>query len=817
MISVLFVDDEPELLDTVRMFLERSGDVKVMTAVSGEECLKILAGQHIDAIVSDYLMPGMDGIRLLREVRCRYPGIPFLIFTGRGREEVVIEALNNGANFYLRKEEDAAAGFAILDHRIREAVQRRIVGDEEAKIQCGELTKCRQAHEELQAAYRKLSATDSALRENYRSLLEEQAALKEEGDKYRNLFEAESDAVLLVDDRSGAILEANAAASALYGYSRDELLTRTAGDLLASTGAEDPAGEPLPVIGSVVTIPVLNHKRSDGSIVPVEITERHFTLRERSVCMVTVRDISRRRQAARTEQERIDRTMRYQKALVQLATADAPTLRAALNRITETGASVLQADRVGIWFFSKDGENLLCNEVYIRSSGTHTFEPAISGTDRPSYLAMLQEKRAIVVADARNNDPTGKPAATRSVLPGGIARLDIPIRSGKTVIGLLRFEQTGHPRNWEIEDQDFAIAVADYTANILEQAKRRLAEKDFRRSERKYRAVVDRANDGIVILQDGLFRFANPKAVDILGYTEEELEGTPFIAKVAQVEQAKISEWYRQRVTGSEISRIHDTVLVKKNGQPAEVELNAGTMEFDGKSSDLVFIRDITDRKRSERALLLANQKLNLLSGITRHDILNKLTVVIGYLELAKSTRDRGELVDFIRKIDDNLQVVEDQVQFTRDYQDMGLKEPEWQNCAEVFDGVVSQLDTSRVRVLNRLNGFSVFADPLFAKVLYNIVDNALRYGDTITEITASFEKNGEDAVLIIEDNGVGIPAKEKGRIFEKGFGHHTGLGLFLAKEILSLTGIEIMETGFPSRGARFEIRIPAGRFRINN
>jgi signal transduction histidine kinase len=110
-----------------------------------------------------------------------------------------------------------------------------------------------------------------------------------------------------------------------------------------------------------------------------------------------------------------------------------------------------------------------------------------------------------------------------------------------------------------------------------------------------------------------------------------------------------------------------------------------------------------------------------------------------------------------------------------------------------------------------------VYADPLFGKVMYNILDNSLQYGQTLTTITASFRRDGDRCVLVIEDDGVGVAAKDKGRIFDKGFGQHTGLGLFLAKEILSLTGIEIMETGFPGKGARFELHIPEGRFRLRD
>jgi len=125
MISVLCVDDEPDLLELARLFLERSEELRVVSFVSAREALDSPAIASCDIIVSDYQMPGMDGIALLKEVRKRFADIPFILFTGRGREEIVIEAINNGADFYLQKGGDPTAQFAELLHKIRQAVRRR--------------------------------------------------------------------------------------------------------------------------------------------------------------------------------------------------------------------------------------------------------------------------------------------------------------------------------------------------------------------------------------------------------------------------------------------------------------------------------------------------------------------------------------------------------------------------------------------------------------------------------------------------------------------------------------------------------------------
>ena len=111
-IATLFVDDEPALLEVAKAFIESEGNVHVDVATSAEAALDVLSTQRYDAIVADYQMPGMNGIEFLKALRGKRDNTPFILFTGRGREEVVIEALNNGADFYLQKGGDPKCQFA---------------------------------------------------------------------------------------------------------------------------------------------------------------------------------------------------------------------------------------------------------------------------------------------------------------------------------------------------------------------------------------------------------------------------------------------------------------------------------------------------------------------------------------------------------------------------------------------------------------------------------------------------------------------------------------------------------------------------------
>ena len=228
--------------------------------------------------------------------------------------------------------------------------------------------------------------------------------------------------------------------------------------------------------------------------------------------------------------------------------------------------------------------------------------------------------------------------------------------------------------------------------------------------------------------------------------------------------------------------------------------------------------QDIDRIVRSEEALKEANKKLSLLSSITRHDILNQIGILLVYGDLLKGNLSVTDLEDaeFLEAILEATRTIERQITFTRDYEDLGLSAPVWQDVAEATEKVISEIHPEGITIVNQcLPGLEILADPMFGKVIFNLLENAIRHGETITRIAVSADTTSEDCTIIVQDDGVGVPTEMKHRIFERGVGSHTGFGLFLSQEILAITNITITENGIPEKGARFEMHIPPEGFRV--
>ena len=228
----------------------------------------------------------------------------------------------------------------------------------------------------------------------------------------------------------------------------------------------------------------------------------------------------------------------------------------------------------------------------------------------------------------------------------------------------------------------------------------------------------------------------------------------------------------------------------------------------------VVHATDITDHQESESALVLANKKLNILGSATRHDVLNSLTGLFGYLELAESKTSDEILLRYIRKGRMASEVIRKQMEFTKLYQEIGSKKPDWIDVEKTIRMMKGELPNTDAEVSIETDDLEIYADPMVEKAFYNLLENSLRHGERVRKVIVRNERFENKMKLIFQDDGKGINNEEKEIIFKRGYGKNTGYGLYMTREVLGITGLTIIENGIPGKGARFEIMVPAGKFR---
>lgn len=340
------------------------------------------------------------------------------------------------------------------------------------------------------------------------------------------------------------------------------------------------------------------------------------------------------------------------------------------------------------------------------------------------------------------------------------------------------------------------------------------------RSEEQYRLFFNSISDPVIIArfdrngEPGQIFEMNDAALTVLGYTRDELLAmTPsgiFLSPAGEIRGDGGEDFLPER------NLPFESALKTKSGKEIAVEVNARAFDQFAPHAVLTISRDITDRKMAEGAIRQATKKLNLLNFVTFNDIQNANYVIDGYLGLQKRMVHDETQHGYLEREADASRRITTAITFARQYQDLGVKPPQWQNVHHVFVIAISHLDFSRISRDLHIEGLEIFADPLLEMVFFHLAQNVLVHGENASKITIRWYETPAGLTIVFEDNGKGIPDDIKDRIFVRASVKNTSLGLFLAKEILEITGITITETGTFGTGARFEIRVPEKRFRFS-
>jgi PAS domain-containing protein len=752
------VDENEAFLTTIKKGLETTGEFLVETAISVSGGRDMLKTRPVDAVISGFHLPDGDGIAFLKEVRENYGSLPFILVAGHLPEEVIIDALNNGADFYLGKDGDQSARFPELMQKIRQLVAGRRA---EASARA-DAERVRLAQEMVDAGTweydiltGKIWLSEAAAQiygvsrppDGFLPLQSVEACMPEREKIHRAL-------VCLIEQEEEYNLE--------YPV---ETADGSGPKIVSSTGRliRNPAGNAVRVIG-------------------------------------TIRDITR----IKSRDAAFQATVRSIVASIGLES---------LDRITESVASWLGADCVMIGEIMPGRERVRVLSMVLDGNHVKDFFYTLKGSPCEN---VTEKGYCIYPKNAVSMFPTAKDMVELQIQ--GYAGTAMRNAEG-TVMGILciltRQPLSAPPALQEIID----LIAVKATAEI----ERKQAEELIRKSQVLLAEAMDLAHlanwefdiaTGTLTVDDRFYRLYGTTAqqegvsrMTLEGYIREFVHPDDHVIVTAEFTKAL-------GATDPQYVSLCGHRIVGRDGEIRHIlmrigittDLQARTITIHGAN------QDITELKLAEQALLQANHKINLLSNITRHDILNQIQAIRMYLELAKQRSSDTEMTRMIKKLEETVQKIQLQIEFTRVYQDLGTHEPQWQLLDAVLHNIVVP---DHFTLQANLKGFEVYADPILEKVFYNLMDNSLQHGEHVSTVRSSAREQDGSLIVVWEDDGVGIPFDEKTKIFEKGYGRNTGLGLFLISEILAITGITIRETGEPGKGARFEMIVPKGEYRF--
>jgi PAS domain S-box-containing protein len=630
MFSILYVDDNADLLELGRLYLETTGDFSVTTTDSADHALSLLSRQSFDLILSDFDMPVMNGIGFLSEVRTQYRDIPFILFTGRGREEIVVEAIDKGADFYLQKGGDVKSQFAELAHKIRQAVRRHRA----------------------------------------------ERALAESRDYLDKIFFSVKAGILIIDAATHTILDINPAAADLIGVPSDRIIGKTC---------------------------------------------------HRFICPAE--------------------------------TGKCP--------ISDLGQEVDNSER-----------------ILITDGGTRV--PIIKYVTRVDLFG-----RACLLETFIDNTDR------------------------KRAEDELRAAYTELKRNQEEIQAAYAEIAANEQVLLNDYGKLVQSEQRLRESETQLRSLFESVNDAIFLNADGIFIRCNRKTLEIFGCTDESqvighspMDFSPEFQPDGSCSMDLMQEYDRRVQQGSGIT--FDWVHSRRDKTLFHADISLNPVEIGGKICILAVVRDISDRRKADLALQLARKKLHMINNMTRHEIHKTLAGLLAYAESAEAELAGSRSTTLIHDIRNDIRRLQRQIEFTSEYEEIGIHAPVWISVR----ALIPSMEHMTVIAGPELEMFEIFADPLIVKVFRYIAENTVRHGVHATEIHFTAGVHGKRLCIVAGDNGVGIADKDKKKIFVWKAGDRTGMGLFLVREILAITGISIQETGTPGQGARFELLVPEISYR---
>ena len=595
---------------------------------------------------------------------------------------------------------------------------------------------------------------------------------RKEADEFIRLLAHISDdapASITVHDNEGNFLYANEETLRLHGYTREEFLAKNLHEIDVPE-SEQLIAERMQKIRDAGSAEFdVQHFRKDGSILPLHLNAKPVDWRGRKVLLSIATDISDRKIAEEILKESEDRFR-------------------AISEYSHNAICIIDEHAKILWVNDK----MLALGGYSREQ-VYAVESFV-GFIAPESIEFVVSNFSKVLA----GEPYEHHYNFYIIRADGEKRL-----CEKYMMDVV---DTHGKRN-------LIISMLDIT-------ERKRADEALRGSDARQRAMIANITDVIAIIDtQGIIRYKSENIEKIFGWKPEELVGLSFRETAHPEDVEQITHVFLKLIEDENASTTIEYRYKLKDGSFHTIHLTAKNLIHDPNINGvLVNYHDITEHKLAKDTLLNVNQKLNVLSQLTRKDLANQIFVLNSYLELAKHQLAGQDLIiETVQKGVRAIQSIHETIEYSKDYQDMGAKPPKWQNVKMALLFGLSHISIGNIQHSLETENLEIFADPLLEKVCQRLFENSVKHGDHVTLIRVWHTTTPAGVTIFFEDNGIGISEEKKEQIFlrDESTGRASMRSLIFVREILDITGITIRETGEPGKGARFEMMVQKGAWRM--
>jgi PAS domain S-box-containing protein len=747
--TILIVEDDRGFTSLLKRLLRHRKDLTLITAHSGQQAIQCLNDNSIDLVLQDIGLPDMNGYQVMDHIHQKFPGILVIVITGEVTVESAVNALRRGAYDYLRKPFESTDLVNTVDNALVRIKLERQHQQSEAKLRDSE-------------------------------------------EKYHQLFESESDAIMVIDAETLTFDETNKAARNLYGYTRGEFADLVLEDISAE---KDDTRKMIAKVrkgaqGSRI-VPCRYFLKKDGSTFPGEVSIATFTSGGRKKFIGAVRDITDRHQK--------ENELRRTKQRLQHILASNPAVIYSCNPAGDCATTFISNNiKTELGYDAQDFIN-----------------------DRHFWVDHIHPEDVQYVKDE-------------------FSKL---VDQGSHVLEY-RFRHKNGGYRWMRDELRLLFGEEGKSAEVVgswtDITDMKQTEEALRKSEQQFRDLIENSPVGVSIFQDNQFVYQNPEQMRINGPSSEKNIFQDF-ERVHPDDLAKVKEAFRRILKEKAPVVEVDFKYYQSAKKDLKTDLRwiwyrAIAFKYRGKNATLINAMDMTKAKQLEQQLLIRNKMLSLgrvAAGIA-HEIRNPLTGINTYLytieDLCESDNLGPEEMEIIRQIITQIQVasnkIESVIKRVMDFSKPGAPKMVPTNINKSLEEAI-ELSSVTMRKKDIKSEKSLapdlpkcYADPhLIEQVVLNLITNAASAMEKSTNGNKrvkikSLAKNNTLSIQI-GDSGPGVPEELREKIFDPFFttkDDGSGIGLNIAQRIVADHNGSITLDSSRWGGAEFKIELPIER-----